>query len=74
MIMKTNYIVSAIPKKPGIKERQYTEVYDIGHYYARNAGKQNHEVLRLLIYNGDKPPERQDINLNDYDVMIHLNK
>lgn len=66
--------VTAKPKDGG-EPIVYEQVYDIGHYYARNMGN-DAETIRLLIGDPDsiERPTREYIDLYRYDVEINLTK
>ena len=65
--------VTAKQREKNGKELVFNHVYDVGHYYSRNTGKEKEDqVIRLLIGDPFKKSERQYIDMHKFDVTIHL--
>lgn len=63
--------VTARPRSGDGKELVFNHVYDIGHYYSRNTGKEE-QYIRLLIGSPFGKSVRQYIDLFKHDVVIHV--
>ena len=72
MVLIKNLMVRATARDDPSDVIVYDEVYDIGHYYERNAVYGDTMSLRLLRYRGENvPPDRVYIDLCKYNVDIH---
>lgn len=63
--------VTAKPRGGKGKTLVFNHVYDVGHYYSRNTGKDD-QYIRLLIGDPFGKSERQHIDLFMFDVEIHV--